>query len=78
MARKKQMTFEQALQRLEELVAALENGEATLEQSIQMYKEGMELSAFCSQALRSAEKEIMILQENVSGDFIEKPFLKGE
>ncbi len=59
------LTFEQAMEQLEEIVQLLERGEAPLEQSIELYKKGMELSALCKGQLERAEKQIMtVVQEN--------------
>ena len=62
MARKK-LTYEAAVARIEEIAFALENDEVTLEKSIELYKEGMELTFFCKQALEVAEKEVMELRK---------------
>jgi exodeoxyribonuclease VII small subunit len=78
MARKKQMTFEDALKRLEELVHILEDGDSSLEQSIELYKEGMDLSTYCSSQLADAEKRIVSLQQDENGSLTKKPFLMQE
>ncbi len=58
--------FESALERLEEITAQLESGEAKLEQSIALYTEGIEIAAFCGKKLTEAEKKITILREKNS------------
>ncbi|NLM12243.1 MAG: exodeoxyribonuclease VII small subunit [Epulopiscium sp.] len=78
MPRKKRLTFEESLERLEELVDILENGDISLEESLSYYKEGIELSSFCSKELEEAEKQVMMLQKDAEGKFIEKPFLLEE
>ncbi len=60
MAKKKQ-TFEEALNRLEEVVSLIEGSEVTLTQSVSLYKEGILLADFCSESLKSVEKEILVL-----------------
>lgn len=52
---KKNTTFEQAMHRLDEVVAALESGDAPLEQSLKLYAEGAELVAFCNSKLEDAK-----------------------
>lgn len=53
-----EMTYEQAIQRLEEIVATLENNEATLDDSLKLFEEGTKLSAFCSNMLKQAQTKI--------------------
>lgn len=52
---RKNTTFEQAMHRLDEVVATLESGDAPLEQSLKLYAEGAELVAFCSGKLEDAK-----------------------
>ena len=51
--------FEELLKELEEIVKALESGNLTLEESIEKYQRGMELSALCKEKLLSA-KEVVV------------------
>ena len=62
-AKKKNKDFESSLNRLEEITAILEDGEATLEKSIELYTEGLEIAKDCSQNLNDAEKKIKIIME---------------
>lgn len=52
---KKNLTFEQAMARLDEIVAALDGGEATLDASLKLFSEGAELIAFCGGKLDEAK-----------------------
>ncbi|WP_342525478.1 exodeoxyribonuclease VII small subunit [Chryseomicrobium sp. FSL W7-1435] len=52
-------TFEEAMKQLEEIVRRLEQGDVPLEESIDLYKQGMELSAQCSTKLQQAEKQLV-------------------
>ncbi len=54
--------FESALSELETLVAALEAGQLTLEQSLNAYRRGVELLAFCQRVLSEAEQQVRILE----------------
>lgn len=54
----KNMTFEQAMQRLEQIVRSLERGDAPLEESLKLFQEGTELVRACGKLLDEAELEI--------------------
>ncbi|MDQ0350979.1 exodeoxyribonuclease VII small subunit [Alkalibacillus filiformis] len=59
------ITFEQAMEKLEKIVEQLEQGDVPLEQAIQYYKEGMQLSKVCHEKLKNVENEMTeILNEN--------------
>ena len=53
-----EMTYEQAINRLEQIVAILEKNEATLDESLKLFEEGTRLSAFCSNMLKQAQIKI--------------------
>ena len=52
------MSFEDALQRLEAIVQKLESGQAPLEESIALYEEGAALKAHCEQRLKAAQLRV--------------------
>jgi len=58
-------TFEQAIKRLEEIVAELEEGNLPLEESLKIYEEGVELTKFCSTKLNETEDKIKTLVKTV-------------
>ena len=64
---KKTLTFEEALARLEEIVAGIEGGEIPLEQSIAKYAEGIALLKQCRGILDQAEQKIQLLSAGPSG-----------
>ena len=70
-------TFEDSLQKLDEIVDSLENEELSLEDSVKKFEEGMKLSRFCAEKLDEAEKKITILKEDLSGNIKEEPFEKN-
>ncbi len=70
----KKLTFEQAMARLEELVALLEKGEVPLEESLALFEEGTKLMKQCSALLDKAEKKVTILTGGVNGEPVEQPF----
>jgi len=60
-------SFEQMMQRLEELVSRLERGDLSLEESIRAFEEGIKLVKECTAVLGQAEKRIQHLtQEGAS------------
>ncbi len=61
-------TFEQALQRLETLVARLESGDDTLEAALAAYEEGMTLVHACREKLDAAQARILHLQLDPDDD----------
>lgn len=68
-AKKKIADFEQALNELEALVAAMEKGDLTLEESLKAFENGVKLTRECQQTLRDAEQKVQILlSENVRAE----------
>lgn len=72
------LTFEQALKRLEEIVEALETDDLDLEKSVQFYEEGVSMYRHCTQQLQRAEKRIDILQTDDDGTLTPEPFVVQE
>lgn len=65
----KEIKFEDAMKRLEEIANELEKDDLTLDDSIAKFEEGMNLSKKCKQMLDSAEKKITILIGNKEDEF---------
>ena len=63
-AKKAQDTFEVRMNRLQEIVTALEEGDLPLEEGMRLYKEGLLLSRACREQLDKAKIEVRILAEN--------------
>ncbi|MEO8753948.1 MAG: exodeoxyribonuclease VII small subunit [Casimicrobiaceae bacterium] len=57
--------FETALAELEAIVASMEGGQLPLQESLDAYKRGAELVAFCQSALKDAQQQIEILDKGV-------------
>ena len=74
---KKEISFENAMDRLDEIVSLLENGECQLEEALNIFEEGISLVKICNKKLETAEKSIKILV-NQDGEFIEKDFIPKE
>ncbi|AGL02010.1 exodeoxyribonuclease VII small subunit [Desulfoscipio gibsoniae] len=64
------LTFEEALARLEVLVNRLEEGNLPLEESLELFAEGIKLTKQCSKHLEQAEKQISILLEGDNGQAV--------
>ena len=54
----KKLKFEEAMQRLQEIVGKLESGDESLEDSMKLFQEGAKLSAQCYQMLDKAEQQV--------------------
>ncbi len=70
----KKVTFEQQLARLEEIVAALEKGDAPLADSLKLFEEGTKLISACSKQLDQAEQQVIKLMKGEDGSPVELPF----
>ena len=86
MPRKKaapKVDFEKSLSKLEDIVEKLESGDQSLEYSLKLFEEGIQLTRGCQQALQQAEEKITILtqknqdwlpeSEESVGDFLDEP-----
>jgi exodeoxyribonuclease VII small subunit len=58
-------SFEAALAELEKLVAGMESGQLTLEQSLAAHKRGLELAQYCQAKLAQAQQQVQVLEANV-------------
>ncbi|MFH1073900.1 MAG: exodeoxyribonuclease VII small subunit [Candidatus Firestonebacteria bacterium] len=75
----KEVKFESALEKLEEIVDKLESGDIGLDESLKQYEEGMKLLKFCTAKLDEVEKKIEILVKDKSGKVTgSKPFKNEE
>ena len=74
----KEMTFEQKMARLEEIVAKLEKGEAQLSDSLALFEEGTRLVAACRTELDQAEQQVVKLMKGEDGTPVETEFTVEE
>lgn len=74
----KKVSFEQRIARLEEIVAALEKGDAQLADSLALFEEGTKLIAACSKQLDQAEQQVVKLMKGADGAPVELPFADEE
>lgn len=63
-----EMSFEQALSELEQVVSKLERGDVPLEDSIKLYERGAELKARCETKLKDAEEKVAQITLGKDGD----------
>ena len=76
-AKKQYKDFEGALKRLEEITESMETGDVSLEASIELYTEGLEIAKYCNNKLIEAEKKIKIIKEK-GGMLVEEEFEESE
>ncbi|MEG0019543.1 MAG: exodeoxyribonuclease VII small subunit [Oscillospiraceae bacterium] len=62
------ITFEQAMQRLEEISKQLSESDATIDKSLELYSEGVKLIAFCNDKLKFVSKKIEEIDNSVKED----------
>lgn len=67
-------TFEQNMQRLEQIVRAMERGEVTLEESLKLFTEGTELVRSCGKLLDEAELQVKKIVAATDGTPTEEAF----
>ncbi|MBU1214406.1 MAG: exodeoxyribonuclease VII small subunit [Gammaproteobacteria bacterium] len=65
----KKPSFETAMADLEQLVADMESGKLSLEDSLAAYKRGAELMSYCRTRLEEAQQQVRVLEEGVLKDF---------
>jgi exodeoxyribonuclease VII small subunit len=62
-------SLEHSLKRLEEIVESLEHGDVPLDNAVNLYEEGIQISKECAEKLKSAELKIKKLSKGVEGQF---------
>lgn len=67
-------TFEEKMQRLEQIVRSLERGDATLEDSLKLFREGTELVESCGKLLDEAELQVKKISTAADGSPVEEDF----
>lgn len=66
--------FEEALTKLEQIVAQMEQGDLPLEDSVRLFEEGTRLSAECRKYLEEAEGKVEMLVKQRNGEMKREPF----
>ena len=74
MATKKNISFEENLKELEDIVKKLEGGDVSLDEMLDLFERGIARTKECNQQLKEAEQKISILVKNSLGEMEEQPF----
>jgi exodeoxyribonuclease VII small subunit len=69
----KKNSFENTLKRLEEIVQRLESGDLSLDESLKLFEEGIELSRLCTKKLSEAETKVERLIKSGEKEFKTEP-----
>ena len=73
--KEKELKFEDGLKRLEEIVAKLESGNLSLDDSLKLFEEGVKLVRFCNERLAEAQQKVELLTKDQAGNVIgSQPF----
>ncbi len=58
-----ELSYEEAIKRLEEIVSKLSDGECSLSESIELFDEGTKLAGLCNELLNKAEQRIKVISK---------------
>ena len=67
-------SFEQNMQRLEQIVRAMERGDVALEESLKLFQEGTELVRSCNELLENAQLQVKMIMTAPDGSPLEEDF----
>ena len=73
-----ELSFEACLERLEKIVKELEQGDLPLDRALELFEEGVKLSANCRRKLEEAENRVEILLKKSDGKIVAEPFRLDE
>lgn len=59
--KKEQLSFEEKMERLEQIIRAMERGEVPLEESLKLFQEGTELVTVCEKQLENAQMQVKMV-----------------
>ncbi len=76
--KEEKQNFEEAIKELEVIATELENGDLSLDESVEKFEQGMKLSKKCSDLLEDAEKRITILLKDDDNNVKEENFVQEE
>ena len=74
----KAKTFEQSMERLEQIVRAMEKGDVPLEESMKLFQEGTELVRSCEKLLDEAQMQVKKIMASSDGSPVEEDFQDGQ
>lgn len=75
---RKERSFEEAMARLEAIVAEIESDELALEKQFELFQEGMGLARFCDAKLNEVQKSVEIVLKESAADWKTTPFEASE
>ena len=79
MPRKKELSFEESLEKLEQIVSAMESGDSSLQDLMANYAEGVQLGSNCLKVLEQAEKTMDVMVQKNAGKVKESELqIEGE
>ena len=70
--------FEELIEELEKVVDALEGGNLPLEEAMETFRRGVEISKECHRRLDEAERKVKLLRRRASGELVEEDFSEEE
>lgn len=70
----KKITYEDALAKLETIVAQLETSDTPIETAVKLYKEGIELATLCHDKITAVEGQVLLLKKSADGVFRKETF----
>ncbi len=70
----KNKSFEENMERLEQIVRAMEKGDVALEESLKLFQEGTSLVRSCTKLLDEAELQVSKITAGANGEPLEEPF----
>ena len=73
----KGLSFEKALERLQEIVSELEDPAKGLERSLELFEEGVALSRFCRSKIEEIQKRVEVVLKETPEGFLTEPFEEG-
>ena len=69
------MSFEEAMARLDKITAELSRDGVELEKALALYEDGVRLARICNEKLENTERKIKMLQADSNGEITEKDFI---
>lgn len=72
--KKEKMSFEESMQRLEQIIRAMERGEVALEKSLKLFQEGTQLVADCEKLLEDAQLQVKMVLTAADGSPVLEDF----
>ncbi len=73
-AKKSEVSFEENIKKLEDIVRTLESGESSLDEMLSLFGEGIDITKECTNQLEKAEQKITVMMKKVNGEMQEEPF----